>query len=340
MAINTRPFQFRDYLPEVYRTDDGLRLTVNSVSGTTITVSSFRSGSLGFRAGTPVTAPKSGARTVLAQAVPANSSLMSQIQVQDAVFASALQAGDTLEVFTFLRRFLQAFEALFEQLEAEIEGTADLSSGGIPDLFSPDTTPPPQFAHRSQPGPGDFEFLSYLASWLALPLRMEKTLDWNRQFFDAAIPLYSNRSTLPGIDGMLRAWLKGDLLETTPATLVVSDLGSTQTDADTVFQLGVTATVGVDTILGEGPPFLFVADLITDPAVAALHTPAGLDVVQRAARYMLDSEKPAHTYYELRVRASAMQLAPPNLTTIDGKPGAQIGATTLLWQDAWVYDSD
>jgi hypothetical protein len=74
--------------------------------------------------------------------------------------------------------------------------------------------------------------------------------------------------------------------------------------------------------------------------VTALHTPAGLDVMHRAARYMLDSEKPAHTYYELRVRASTMQLAPPSQTTIDGKPGAQIGATTLLWQDPWVYDSD
>lgn len=252
MAINTRPFQFRDYLPEVYRTDDGLKLTVTSVAGTTINVSSFSSGSLGFKGGTPVTAPTSGARTVLAQAIPANSSLMTQIQVQDAAFASALHAGDTLEVFNFLRRFLQAFETLFEQLEAEIEGTSDLASGGIPDLFSPDTTPPPQFANRAQPGAGDIGFLNYLASWLALPLRSEKPLAWNRQFFDTAIPLYSQRSTLPGIDGMLRAWLKGDLLETTPPSLVVTDLGSTQTDADTVFQLGVTATVGVDTILAKG----------------------------------------------------------------------------------------
>lgn len=340
MAINTRPFQFRDYLPEVYRTGDGLKLTVNSVTGTTIAVSSFSSGSLGFRAGTPVTTPESGARTVLAQAIPANSSLLTQIQVQDAAFAGSLHPGDTLEVFSFMRRFLQAFETLFEQLEAEIEGTPDLTSGGIPDLFSPNTTPPPQFANRPQPGPGDIDFLDYLASWLALPLRTEKSIDWNRQFFNTAIPLYSERSTLPGIDGMLRAWLKDDLLETTPATLVVADLGSTQTDADTVFQLGVTATMGVDTVLGEGPPFLFVVDLIADPTVTVLHTPAGLDVMQRAACFMLDSEKPAHTYYELRVRASTMQLAPPNQTTIDGKPGAQIGATTLLWQHPWVYDSD
>ncbi len=340
MAINRRPIQFRDYLPEVYRTGDGLKLTVQSVAGTTIVVAPYSSGSLGFRAGTPVTAPKSGARTVLAQPIPANTSALSHIQVQDAGFAGSLHLGDTLEIFSFLRRFLEPLETLFEQVEAEIEGRADLASGGIPDLFSPDTTPPPQFANRPQPGAGDSAFLAYLADWLALPLRPEKSVDWNRQFFKTAILLFSQRSTLPGIEGMLRAWLKGELLEGAPAPLVVSDLASTQTDADTVFQLGVTATLGVDTVMGEGPPFLFVADLVTDPTVAALRTPAGLDVMQKAARFMLDSEKPAHTYYELRLRARTMQLPPSNQISIDGEPGAQIGATTLLWQDPWVYESD
>ncbi len=340
MALNTRPIQFRDYLPEVYRAGDGLKLAVQSVAGTTIVVAPFSSGNLGFRAGTPVTSPNSGASTTLAQAIPANNSSLTQIQVRDVAFANSLHAGDPLYVFGFLRRFLQSFEMLFEQLEAEIEGTSDLTRGGIPDLFSPGATPPPQFANRQQPGAGDFDFLNYLAAWLALPLRPEKSIDWNRQFFNTAIPLFSQRSTLPGIDGMLRAWLKGDLLEGTPAPLVISDLGSTQTDADTVFQLGVTSTMGMDTVLGEGPPFLFVADLLTDPTVAALRTPSGLDVMQRAARFMLDFEKPAHTYYELRVRARTMQLPPPNQILIDGQPGAQIGATTLLWQDPWVYEGD
>ena len=340
MAINTRPIQFRDYLPEIYRAGDGIKLTVQSVAGTTITVSAFSSGSLGFPAGTPVTTADDGARTVLTQAIPASASLLTQIQVRDTAFAGALHAGDTLNIFNFLRRFMQSLEALFEQLESEVEGTVDLTSGGIPDLFSPSTTPPPQFANRAQPGAGDFDFLEYLAGWLALPLRPEKSLGWNRQFFNTAIPLYAQRSTPPGIDAMLRAWLKGELLETTPPAPAVTDLASAQMDADASFQLGVTATVGVDTVLGLGPGFFFVVDLIADPTVAALRTPAGLDVMQRAARSMLDAEKPAHTYYELRIRATTMQLAPPGQTTIGGNPGAQIGATTLLWHKPWVYESD
>src|ERR1700758_3438376 len=95
----------------------------------------------------------------------------------------------------FLTQFLNAFELIFEGLQLEIEGAPDLSSGGIPDLFRPDTTPPPQLAYRQQSGPGDFEpppqfdqrqqpglgdfdFLQYLASWIALPLRPDKSLDW------------------------------------------------------------------------------------------------------------------------------------------------------------------
>jgi phage tail-like protein len=275
MTKNTRPIQFLDYLPEVFRADE-----VNGIS--------------------------------------------------------------------FLSGFLKAFEARFEELEGEIEGTPDRTSGGIPDLFDLDTTPPPQFAHRPQP---DFDYLNYLASWIALPLRAdlirregETDVDYdarrtlfNRQFFKIAIALHSQRSTLPGIEALLRAWLKGELQED---ALIMTDLTRSHTDVDAVFQLGDTATLGVDTVLGEGPPFFFIADLIANPTVPELRNPVGLDVFQRAARFLLDAEKPAHTYYQLRIRTHTMQLPEPGQTMIDGRPGAQIGETTLLWEESLVFDSD
>ena len=125
-----------------------------------------------------------------------------------------------------------------------------------------------------------------------------------------------------------------------PPLLILTDLTRAFNDVDAVFQLGQTATLGVDTALGEGPPSFFVADLVTDPTVPALRTPAGLDLFQRAARALLDGEKPAHTCYQLSIRAHTMQLAEPGQTAIDGRPGAQIGETTLLWDEPWVYDSD
>lgn len=264
MANNTRPLQFREYLPAVFRSDE-----VNGVS--------------------------------------------------------------------FLSRFLQSFEILFEELEGAVEGTPDLSSGGIPDLFSPDTTPPPEFAHRPQP---DLDYLNYLAGWLALPLRMEKPIAFNRAFFKLAIPLYGQRGTRAAMEGLLRGWLKGDLLEVTPPLSLLTDLTRNHTDINAIFQLGVSAQVGVNTVLGEGAPFYFAVDLVTDPAVSALHNPDGLAALQQAARSLLDSEKPAYTYYQLRVRAQTMQLAPAPGAEVQGEVYAQTGETTLLWDLPWIFDSD
>jgi hypothetical protein len=148
--------------------------------------------------------------------------------------------------------------------------------------------------------------------------------------------------------------LKGDLLETgtDPPLLIVTDLTRTYNDVETIFQLApegasggapdeIYAQLGVNTVLGEGPPFFFIVDLITNPALRELRHPAGLDVFQRVARLLLDAEKPAYTYYQLRVRAHTMQLAPLRVEEeVKGEVYAQVGETTLLWDEPWVFDSE
>lgn len=279
----------------------------------------------------------------------------------------------------FLRAFLTPFETLFEELQSEIEGTpatpgAVPQQGGIPDLFAPALTPPEEFAGsgtaaataaptgqaatdaqvaadmQSAADARAYEFLSYLAAWTGIALRPERPVSWNREFLSQAVPLNLLRGTLTGLDALLRAWLSGDLLTLDPPLLVMTDLTRTVNGADTVFQLGETALLGVQTVLGEGPPFWFVVDLIADPGVPVLRNPVGLDVLQRAARTLLNAEKPAHTYYQLRIRTTTMQLAPAD--PADQRPGeiyAQLedasGAppllgTALLWDDPWVFDSD
>jgi len=259
------------------------------------------------------------------------------IQFRD-YLPEVFRAGE-VDGVSFLSRFLQAFERLFEGLQGEIEGAPGAASGGIPDLFDPDTTPPPQFEHRPQP---DFDYLNYLASWIALRLRAEKSVAWNRRFFNAALPLVRQSGTLPGLDALLRAWLKDDLMETSPPLLILTDLTRAHTDVNAVFQSGVTATLGVDTVLGEGAPFFFIADLVADPVARALRQPEGLDVFQQAARSLLDAQKPAHTYYQLRVRARPMQLAPAEQAPAGGFPFpyAQLGVTTMLWEEPWTFTSD
>jgi phage tail-like protein len=251
-------------------------------------------------------------------------------------FRSNTALPNEVDQVQFLSRFLQGFEDLFEELQAEIEGPTNLSSGGIPDLFNPSTTPPTEFKHLPEPTT-QFDFLNYLASWIGLPLRPEKSLEWNRKFFKAAITLYPKRGTFLGLDAMLRAWLQDDLLET---QLILTDLTRSHTDVDTVFQLDVTSTLGVDTILGEGPPFFFIVDLVINPNILELRTPQGIDNFQRAARFLLDTEKPFHTSYQLRIRSSTMQLAEPGQTIINGQPAAQIEVTTVLWNEPLIFNSN
>src|SRR4051812_47227246 len=93
----------------------------------------------------------------------------------------------TVEGIDFLSTFLSAFERLFEELEGEIEGPPGATTGGIPDLFSPALTPPKQFVHRL-PG-SEANFLGHLASWIALPLRADEDVLFNRTLFEAMLPL-------------------------------------------------------------------------------------------------------------------------------------------------------
>ena len=236
-----------------------------------------------------------------------------------------------------------------------------LHAGGLPDLFNPDLTPPPQFARRLEldeyrPEP-DSTFLNFLASWIGLPLRADlirragetdvtgqpwandapydrRKARWNRHLVRTAVGIYPRRGTRAGVEGMLRAWLKDDLVE---GGVIVTDLLRRHTDVDAVFQLGVRATLGMDTVLGEGPPFFFIADLTVDPTVRGLRQPAGIDVLIREARFILDTETPAHTYYQLRVRATTMQLAPLPGDEVAGEIYAQVGETTLLCGEPSVF---
>ena len=367
---SSRPIRFRDYLPEVLRGDErdarsfqnrflqafedlfeelqsviegvpsgDLRLTADSVPPFVensrkieIKLRTSLAASPKFPADTFVTLTGGGAdSTTLAEEYPGRGA--ESLFVRDADFARLVTP------------------------DSEIV----LHAGGLPDLFNPDLTPPPQFArrlhlaeYRTEP---DSAFLNFLASWIGLPLRDElipragetdlhgqlqiddpwyerRKTRWNRHLMRTAVGIYPRRGTRAGVEGMLRAWLKDDLLE---EHVIVSDLSRDYTDIDAVFQLGARATLGVDTVLGEGPPFFFIVDLTPDPTVRGLRNPAGIDVFLREARYILETETPAHTCYELRVRVTTMQLAPPIGSERADEIYAQLGETTQLWDQPAVY---
>lgn len=255
-----------------------------------------------------------------------------------------------------LAQFLQPFEELLLDLHEEIVGdSTSPGQGGLPDLFDLEVTPP-QALSRNHADPEAFTFaaLSFLGSWVGLPLRPPpaRSAEWNRTFLSRAIPLLPRRGTLPGLGGMLRAWLDGDIVDPDPAplsdarVLLVSDLVSDVNGAESVFRLDESATLGVDTVLGEGPESYVVVDLVVEPAEPLLRHPVGVDALRRAALAMVEMERPLAVHGELRIRGHTMQLAPP------GDPSAWEGeavyarladpdiaepeGTALLWDDAWV----
>lgn len=256
-----------------------------------------------------------------------------------------------------LARFLQPFEELLLDLHEEIIGGDSTvpGEGGLAELFDL-TSAPPRALSRNHADPEAFTFtaLAFLGSWVGLPLRPPpaRSPEWNRTFLTRAIPLLPLRGTLPGIDGMLRAWLAGDIVDPEPVAptasrmLLVSDLQSDVNGADSVFRLDESATLGVDTVLGEGPEAYLVVDLVVDPEAPLLRHPVGVDALRRAALAMIDLERPLPVHGELRVRGHPMQLAPPgDPSTWQGDAVyaqladpdiAEPHGTALLWDDAWV----
>ncbi len=281
-------------------------------------------------------------------------------------YVSAMLHTSLKEKMEFMQRAVEMIEVVDNEFIKVLKPGDALNlgmyKGGLPDLFNPDIVTPPQFTSSS-----NMSYLEYLAGWLALPLRKDKSFEWNRRFFQRAIGIYPLRGTLKGIDRLIREWLREDLLEDLPRVLIVTDLTSktraytnsnkylqinvTSTvgwdtqltegspPLDTVFQIGETATLGFDTLIGEGPPHFFVVDLITDSSVRELRNPLGLDAFYRAACFLCDNEKPAHTYYQLRIRSHTMQLAPENSEEKREKEVyAVIGETTMLWDEPWIDD--
>jgi len=263
-----------------------------------------------------------------------------------------------------LRRFLAPFEEVFAELRAALLGSAP-DAGGLPDVFGVATTPPPEFAHTTSTPQ---EYLDHLASWIGLPLRAEKPAEWNRTFLAAAIPLLARSGTRDGLHDLLRAWLAGDVLDgevvdpdgTRRPSVQLTDLLPAVRGATSALQLGVTATLGVDTVLGAAVPGFFVVDVVTDQSTGGvpgasgllrlpLRHPAGLDALARAARSLLDRERPADTTYELRLRGVSLQLAPADRAGwAPGEVFAQLpdpgdptpNGTSLLWTGVWVHTSD
>ena len=148
------------------------------------------------------------------------------------------------------------------------------------------------------PGTTDEDFLPWLAGWVALSLRADWDADTKRGFIREVVPLYRQRGTLAGLRRMLEIYLR--------------PLGDDVTRDDVVV---------FDEF--DRPAHYFQVQLTLSDS-----DPARLRRVQETARAIVDREKPAHTFYALRVVVPTMRLVPGELVL--GKqtgPGATVLGT-------------
>jgi phage tail-like protein len=165
-----------------------------------------------------------------------------------------------------VHRLLDLIESVF----ADFGGKVDQ----ISDFFDPAEAP--------------MEFLPWLASWMALVLRADWEESQQRAVIAKIIPLYRKRGTRGGLEEYLK---------------IYAGEGVTIKDEVAPLDVGVSSTVGVDTVIGGLPPYFFIINVaFGEPE------PAKLKAKAKAVEAVLEIEKPAHTFYKLNLQAPTLQI--------------------------------
>lgn len=178
----------------------------------------------------------------------------------------------------FLGRFLLAFEQVLSGLPADFEGVsaqkAATKDGTIHDGFEETID---RLHTYLNPERTPTDFLPWLAGWVALGLRDDWSESTQRNFIRRILSLYKIRGTKKALEEILKIYLHN-----TQETVRIYEF--------------------------ENPAHYFQVEL-------ELSTP---DLVnyrrkERVARAIIDLEKPAHTFYSLRILMPTMQLVSKEL---------------------------
>jgi phage tail-like protein len=202
----------------------------------------------------------------------------------------------------FLNQYLSAFEKILIgrndsiKIPAEEEGSSSTSLeetiASIAKLFDPIVTPE--------------DFLPWLASWAALSLRADLDEGQQREFIANIIQLYRRRGTKDNLAGLLKIFTK-----TTPQ--IYEDVAPSQN-----FQQRHTYSGPA-----SSPPHFFKVLIF----LGAAPDPETVDRQREIAQSLIETEKPAYTFYELEIQFPSMQIG----TYADvNKFHATLGVDTLI----------
>lgn len=159
-------------------------------------------------------------------------------------------------------------------------------------------------AEHLDPRTAPAEFLPWLAGWVAFSLRADSDVATQRGFLAEVVPLYRLRGTAAGLQRMLEIYLRPQ------------DGGAVRDDV---------------AILDDpaGPPHFFQVRLTLTDA-----DPTRLRATQEIARAIIDREKPAHTFYALKIIFPTMRLLSI------AKQKAEGGELLLLGRNTWLGSQD
>ena len=127
------------------------------------------------------------------------------------------------------------------------------------------------------------DFISYLSQWVALIQNQTWDVRSQRRLLKKIVPLYKKRGTEPGLSEYLNIYLQ----EFIGAEVTIKEFLEG-------IQVGESATVGQDTVVGPAPYLFFV-----QIRLGKLHGFHPLSNLVSNTRAIVDLEKPVHTYYAI-----------------------------------------
>jgi phage tail-like protein len=220
---------------------------------------------------------------------------------------------------TDLSRYLEHLPAIFQEdpLAGRFLLAFERILTGLPTADALDLPPVPpgieqiidqieEFFDPAKAPPG---FLPWLAGWIATSLREDWDTATRRRFIANIVPLYRRRGTRRAIQKILQLYL--------------SPNADPQGDGDQDVEVLEANPEGEPAF----PPRYFQVRFSVPK-----RDPALLSRMAVIAIYIIDREKPAHTFYGLRLGYPAMQIADPPTYDPTGAPvaGVFVGHNTVL----------
>jgi len=183
--------------------------------------------------------------------------------------------------------------------EAVLSGAEDVDQPGLEQILD-------RLADHFDPATAPEPFLPWLAGWVAFSVRADWDTDTVRGFLQEIVPLYRLRGTLAGLQRMLEIYLRPLSDDITHEDVVIFD------------------------DFADPPHFFQVRLTLADSDTQQVRR------TQDMARAIIDREKPAHTFYALKIVIPTMRLVSLERQAEEKAAGKPEPELLILNKNTWL----